>query len=391
MADLGEAPVYIDITRLVHRMRKGRIPTGVDRVCLAYVGHFHGRAQAMMIHNGVAVALSVITSMTLFDTLQAWAHGQRHGSLAKTVGHMLKLPIRPVKSGSWVLNMGHSGLDRPSYLAWLRRKKMRLLVMAHDLIPVTHPHFCQSDATQRHGKRLQVILGQSAGIVSNSQHTAEALRDYAENIKMSIPPMAVIPLGTHLKHGPLNSPEVAPARPYFVTVGTLEPRKNHAFLLYLWQRMMAEWRWNHIPQLRIIGQVGWMCGDVLYELQHNERLKEHVEFLPHCSDAEVLAHLRGAQALLFPSHAEGFGLPLLEALESGVPVLANPLPVFAEIAGNIPEYLDTDDEAVWLQAIRDFSECDHERRQQQLQRIKGFVAPTWPEHFEKFEKFVSLL
>ncbi|MBU2793045.1 glycosyltransferase family 4 protein, partial [Acidithiobacillus thiooxidans] len=187
MADLGEAPVYIDITRLVHRMRKGRIPTGVDRVCLAYVGHFHGRAQAMMIHNGVAVALSVITSMTLFDTLQAWAHGQRHGSLAKTVGHMLKLPIRPVKSGSWVLNMGHSGLDRPSYLAWLRRKKMRLLVMAHDLIPVTHPHFCQLDATQRHGKRLQVILGQSAGIVSNSQHTAEALRDYAENIKMSIP------------------------------------------------------------------------------------------------------------------------------------------------------------------------------------------------------------
>lgn len=389
MANLTDALIYIDLTRLLHRMRKGRTPTGVDRVCLAYISHFYGQAQAMMIEGGVAIALSGTTSMVLFDTLLAWARGQQHGSLAKTIGHLLKLPLRPVTAGSWVLNMGHSGLDRPSYLAWLRRKKIRLLVMAHDLIPVTHPQFCQVDATRQHEKRLQVILGQSVGIVSNSRHTADALRTYAQALKTPIPPMAVIPLGIHQQQ---ENPSPAQAsRPYFVVLGTLEPRKNHAFLLYLWQRMMAEWPRESIPGLRIIGQVGWMCGGIVHELHFNEPLKMHVEFLPHCNDAEVVTHLRAAQALLFPSHAEGFGLPLLEALALGVPVLANPLPVFTEIAGNIPDYLDTDDAAAWLQAIRDFSDSTHERRQQQLQRIQNFVAPTWSEHFEKFEQFVRYL
>ncbi len=398
MADLTDAPVYIDVTRLVHRMRKGRIPTGVDRVCLAYIEHFYTRAQAMMIEGGVAVALSGTASMALFDWLLGWARGQGqpHSSLRNMVRHLLKLPIRPVAAGSWVLNMGHSGLDRPRYLAWLRRKNIRLLIMAHDLIPVTHPQFCQIDATERHGKRLQVILGQSAGIVSNSRHTAEALQTYAKSVQMSVPPLAVIPLGVHAVHD-LTAVKAGSVhngidtRPYFVVLGTLEPRKNHAFLLYLWQRMLAEWRWAHIPRLLVIGQIGWMCGGVVHELSFNEKLKAHVEFLPHCSDAEVQAYLRGAQALLFPSHAEGFGLPLLEALGAGVPVLASPLPVFAEIAGNIPDYLDMDDEDLWLQALRDFSETGHNRRQQQLERMRGFSAPSWSEHFKKFEEFVSRL
>lgn len=391
MADLNDSAVYVDVTRLVHRMRKGRIPTGVDRVCLAYLEHFYGRAQAMLIESGVAVALSATSSLLLFDWLLGWSEGRQHGSLAKTARHVLKLPFRPVSSGSWVLNMGHSGLDRPSYLGWLRRKKIRLLVMAHDLIPVTHPQFCQPDATDRHGRRLQVILGQSAGIISNSRHTAEALQDYANKVQMAIPPLAVIPLGYHRVRLTPAQPLQIPSQPYFVVLGTLEPRKNHAFLLYLWQRMILEWRWAHIPRLLIIGQVGWMCGDLLHELQFNEKLKAHVEFLPDCSDAEVQAYLQGARALLFPSHAEGFGLPLLEALAAGVPVLASPLPVFMEIAGNIPDYLDTDDEEVWLQAIRDFSDREDARRQQQIQRMRDFAAPGWPEHFQKFEAFVSRL
>jgi len=387
----GSDPVYLDVTRLLHRLRKGRMPTGVDRVCLAYVQHFHTRAQALLIENGVAVALSATASMALFDWLLAWEVGQRHGSLAKTMMALLKLPFRSVTRGGWVLNMGHSGLDRPSYLAWLRRKKIRLLVMAHDLIPITHPEFCQPDATDRHIQRMAVILQQSAGIISNSQHTAETLREYARQSGVAVPPMAVIPLGIKLRSSPAISPPNPSADSAFVMLGTLEPRKNHAFLLYLWQRMGYEWRADHIPQLWIIGQAGWMCGGVVHPLLHDERLKRHVHWLPQCTDAQLSQHLRHARALLFPSHAEGYGLPLLEALSLKTPVLANALPVFQEIAGDIPDYLPVDDEDAWLDALRDYAVVDHPRRVAQLRRMESFVAPDWQDHFSAFEHFVSAL
>lgn len=391
MSTFENSPVYLDVTRLLHRLRKGRMPTGVDRVCLAYIRYFHARAQALVIEKGVALALSATASEGLFDWLLAWEAGRRHGSLAKTMAVLLKLPFRSVARGSWVLNMGHSGLDNPSYLAWLRRKQMRLLVMAHDLIPITHPEFCQQDATDRHIQRLAVILQQAAGIVSNSQHTADTLRIYAQQIGVPVPPMQVIPLGISVHQEAAEPAPNLAAEPAFVMLGTLEPRKNHGFIVYLWQRMENEWRSDSIPQLWIIGQAGWMCGGILHQLQHDQRIKRHVHWLPHCTDAQLSHHLHHARALLFPSHAEGYGLPLLEALTLKTPVLANPLPVFKEIAGEIPEYLPVNDEEAWLSTLRAYSQVDHPLRGAQLRRMDTFVAPSWAQHFTEFESFVRQL
>jgi glycosyltransferase involved in cell wall biosynthesis len=386
-----ERPVFLDVTRLVHRMRKGRIPTGVDRVCLAYVAHFRGRAQAVMIQNGVAAGLSAAASGVLFDWLLDWESGKPRGSLAETLRQLLKWWLGSIPDGSWVLNMGHSGLDRQSYLGWLKRKKMRLLVMAHDLIPITHPQFCQPDATEAHLRRLRVILGQASGIVSNSRHTAEALEGYARQAGVAVPPLAVIPLGAKKYQGVARTNQDPPQTPYFVVLGTLEPRKNHGFLLYLWQRMLNEWPHAQIPQLRIIGQIGWMCDGVIHELTHNAALKPYVTLRTDCGDAELRDCLQQARALLFPSHIEGYGLPLTEALDLGVPVLASPLPVFREVAKEVPDYIDLDDEAAWLAAIHAYAAADHPRRAAQLSRLQGFTAPTWAEHFARFEDFVSSL
>jgi|AOMQ01.1.fsa_nt_gi glycosyltransferase involved in cell wall biosynthesis len=386
-----ERPVFLDVTRLVYRMRKGRIPTGVDRVCLAYAAHFHGRAQAVMIQNGVAAGLSAAASMVLFDWLLDWESGQPRASLRETMRQLLKWRLRSMPDGSWVLNMGHSGLDRQSYLGWLKRKKMRLLVMAHDLIPITHPQFCQPDATGAHLRRLQVILGQASGIVSNSQHTAEALENYARQAGVTVPPLAVIPPGVKKYRGAEHADRDPPKTPYFVVLGTLEPRKNHKFLLCLWQRMRNAWPQAQIPQLRIIGQIGWMCDGVIHELTHNVALKPYVTLRTDCGDAELRYYLQHARALLFPSHTEGYGLPLTEALELGVPVLASPLPVFREVAKDVPDYIDLNDEDAWLAALRAYATADHPRRAAQLRRLQGFLAPTWVEHFARFEDFLGSL
>ncbi|MBU2720026.1 glycosyltransferase family 1 protein, partial [Acidithiobacillus ferridurans] len=67
--NLGDRPLLIDVTRLIGRARKKRMPTGVDRVCLAYIAFFHHRAQALMQHGAIAVALSPTASSALFAWL----------------------------------------------------------------------------------------------------------------------------------------------------------------------------------------------------------------------------------------------------------------------------------------------------------------------------------
>ncbi len=392
MAALDSSRVYIDVTRLVQRLRKGRIPTGVDRVCLAYVTHYQSLARAMMFLHGMAVGFSPTASKTLFDWLQDPSSISRKALTGKILQKLRKIPFHRIPSRSWVWNMGHSGLHSPSYAAWLKRKKIRLLVMVHDLIPITHPQFCQPQATQQHHQRMQVILGQSTGIVCNSTHTAQELQDYAQSIHHSMPPMAVLPLGvTPVATAATTLRPTGGKDPYFVILGTLEPRKNHLFLLHLWQQMIKEWPEGTVPQLYIFGQIGWMCEDVLKELTTNPILQEYVHFFPDASDALVQDTLQGAQALLFASHTEGYGLPLLEALAMGVPVLANPLPVFREIAQDVPEYLDIADMDAWLDGIRDFSDSRHPRRILQLDRIRSFVVPTWQNHFEQLHNFMSSL
>ena len=391
MSGFGDGPVFLDVTRLLYRLMRRRMPTGVDRVCLAYVRHFHHRAQAMVIWGGVAVGLSPPASVALFEGLAGWEDGQRVASLRGILGGLLQWPLREVPAGSWVLNMGHSGLDRRSYLGWLRRKNIRLLVMVHDLIPITHAQFCQAGAAERHVRRMDLILGAAEGIVSNSRHTAEMLDDHARQVGAAVPPVAVIPLGAKKYWTACEAEPGAVAEPYFVMVGTLEPRKNHAFVLHLWQRMLDEWSAAEIPHLLVIGQIGWMCGGVVHRLKTDERMKQRVHLMTDCDDARLGHYLRHARAMLFPSHAEGYGLPLLEAMDLGVPVLASPLPVFREMAGSVPDYLDLGDEDAWLGAIHDYAQPANARREAQLHRLRGFSSPSWSDHFSEFENFVSRL
>ena len=363
----------------------------MDRVCLAYVRHFHHRAQAMVIWGGVAMGFSPSASRAIFDWLACWEDGERMISLGSTLGVLLKWPLRTVPAGSWVLNMGHSGLDQRSYRGWLRRKNIRLLVMVHDLIPITHPQFCQVGAAKRHARRMGLILGQAEGIVSNSRHTAQMLDEHARQAGAAVPPVAVIPLGAKKNWGARGGAPGAIAGPYFVMVGTLEPRKNHMFVLHLWQRMLDEWNAADIPHLLVIGQIGWMCGGVVHQLRTDERLKQVVHLMTDCDDSRLGYFVRHAQAMIFPSHAEGYGLPLLEAMDLGVPVLASPLPVFHEMAGMVPEYLDLGNEDAWLEAILDYAQPASARREAQLRRLQGFSAPRWADHFSAFENFVRRL
>ena len=95
--------------------------------------------------------------------------------------------------------------------------------------------------------------------------------------------------------------------------------------------------------------------------------------------------------MLFPSFVEGYGMPLIESLMFGTPVIASDLTVFKEVAGDVPEYLSPVDGIGWMKAVVDYSHNSSMRRQAQLLRVSKFKVPTWDEHFAAVQRLLDQL
>jgi glycosyltransferase involved in cell wall biosynthesis len=376
--------MFIDVTRLVHRAFKRMLPTGVDRVSNAYVEHYGRRAAALVRVAQHWLVLGPRDSRHLFDALLEPGPGNAR-KLAAYIARGIAWPARYV--GPQVLiNTGHSGLEHPSYALSVRRRRLLPLYFGHDLIPISHPEYSRAGEDHRHHRRVQTMFETGKALIVNSHATRVAFADYAHAQGLRLPECIVAPLA------PAPLPPASEQRPlaenYFVILGTIEPRKNHALLLQLWcglvQRLGAR-----APKLVVIGRRGWKCEQVVDLLDRCPVLRGHVLQKPRCSDPDLSTWLRHATALLFPSFTEGFGMPLVEALALGVPVIASDLAVFREIAGAIPEYLEPLDGPGWQRAIEDYAQPDGVRRAEQLQRLRDYATPCWSEHFALVDPVVD--
>jgi glycosyltransferase involved in cell wall biosynthesis len=379
----------IDVSRLTARMLRGRLPTGIDRVCLAYIEHFGERAQAVVQWPGCRGVAGHAVSQELFGMLlELRTSSPRQVAQVAARAFFSRWPGH-VRGDQIYMNLGHSGLENPSLGRWLRRTGPRPVFMVHDLIPLTHAEYCRAGESARHVARMESILRMGAGVLANSQATRDELLAFAKARGLPVPPMVVAPLAA--PELPLDGAERAPlTHPYFVVLGTIEPRKNHLLLLNVWRRLVSELG-EHTPHLVVIGQRGWECENVVDLLERCDPLRGVVHELGRCSDADLARYLVHARALLFPSFAEGFGLPLVEALKLGTPTVASPLAVFREIAGAVPDYVDSLDGPAWAQAIREYAEPAHPRRGAQLERMRGFRGPTWKDHFDQVEGLLEML
>ena len=383
--------ILIDVTRLVYRRLKGKLPTGIDRVSLEYIRHFAGDIagdeRAVLSLGAFNAVLSANDSAAVFAAV-----GRAEPMTGLAIKVILKafywrwlcLDVR----GSFLFNTGHMGLENPRYAWALRRFGARPIFVISDLIPITHPEYCRPGERERHLMRMRVALSTGTGIVTISQDTLDVLQRFCQDEDLAMPPAVASPLAPGL---PAVAAGPRPlARPYFVIISTIEPRKNHWLLLQLW-RQLVETMGNAAPRLVVIGQRGWECENVVDLLERCAQLKGVVIERPYCSDAELITWLHHAQALLFPSFAEGYGMPLTEALSIGVPVIASDLAVFRETSGAVPEYANPLDGKRWQELIVEYAKADSTLRQAQMARIAGFQATTWPQHFARVDGLLEML
>jgi len=383
------AAVVIDITRLLGRLMADRLPTGIDRVSLAYLEHYRDGGRALLRHRQRSGLFSERVSARLFDFLLRWP--QAASGRARWLAWQGLFSCLGNGDGrrGFMFNTGHNGLEDPRAARVVRWHNVRPLFMLHDLIPVQHPEYCRLGEATRHERRLHNMLDLGAGIIVNSQATLTDLQEYARLRSLKAPPVVVAPLApwADLVKPPLPAPPGFEGRPYFVVVGTVEPRKNHLLLLQVWQRLVRAHGLD-APHLVIIGQRGWDTENIEDMIVRRPMLQGHVTALQRCDDVELTAWLQHARALLFPSFAEGYGLPVVEALAAGVPVIASDLPVLQQIGGGVPDFLDPLDAMAWISHIEDYAHADSPRRAAQMQRLAGFRPTTWKEHFRTVDDFM---
>ncbi len=378
--------------------RAGRIATGIDRVELAYLAQFLEMETPVfgLVRSAFGYLLLDRSGMIAFqDRLTGrvqWGRAdlasrmlrgrgaavQRAESDVRRLAVDRAVPFRlasmlaaHLPAGFAYINVGHSNLtDR--VLGAVTAAQGQIAVMVHDVIPIEYPQYQRPGTIAPFSDKMRRVARRADLVIYNSDDTrnrAEAVfREWGR-----VPPPIVAHLGTMMPaaDAALLPQGLPPERPYFVTVGTIEPRKNHSFLLDIWDDLGPD-----APPLLICGSRGWNNDAVfarLDALPPDSPIKE----VSGLADPALAALIATSSGLLFPSHAEGFGLPPIEALMLGTRVLCNDLPVLHEIVGNKADYASVSDSHLWLNTIKNWQKNGYNP-----QSSVRFRQTTWTDHFK---------
>lgn len=254
------------------------------------------------------------------------------------------------------------------YFRSLQAQGVNVRFVVYDLLPVQLPEYFPAGGHQELFVEWLRLVSEATGAVCDSRAVAQDLHSWLGRAGWLRPDFVI----SHFHHGadienascsrglPDNAADILAqlqARPSFLVVGTVEPRKGHRQMLAAF-----EWLWAQEvdANLVFVGQQGWMM-DALVERMHQHPEKDRRLFwLEGISDEYLLKVYRSVTCLVASSEGEGFGLPTVEAVRSGLPIIARDLPVNREICGEFARYFSSDEPGdlgrylqQWLQDWRD--------------------------------------
>jgi alpha-1,2-rhamnosyltransferase len=222
-----------------------------------------------------------------------------------------------------------------------------VIFVLYDLIPISHSIYCDPVKTADFKKFLKNMLIMADGVLCISEAVKNELLHYHETMLPEIkttPEIDFFHLGVDRENLSRNGHlrETLPlvfegSSPVFLMVSTIEPRKNHAYLLEAFEQLWAQ---GNQVRLVFVGRVGWEVKTLMERIASHSQLNRLFFVFNDLNDAELSYCYSNASALVFPSFAEGFGLPIIEALEHALPVIASDIPVHREIGGDILMYID---------------------------------------------------
>jgi glycosyltransferase involved in cell wall biosynthesis len=236
----------------------------------------------------------------------------------------------------------HGTTQNEDLLQSMRERGVGIYFAMYDLLPLLRPEAFPFGTEQYFDAYLRTVHAVADGVLCISRAVADELARWIGREGLSRrSPLSIgwFHLGADIDASapsrglPPNADEVLAAleaRPSFLMVGTVEPRKGHAQAVAAFERL---WAAGIDANLVIVGKQGWMVDQLAEHMANHPELGKRLFWLAGISDEMLLKLYAGSAALLAPSEGEGFGLPLIEAAQHGIPIIARDLPVFREVAG----------------------------------------------------------
>ncbi|MSQ27725.1 MAG: glycosyltransferase family 1 protein [Dehalococcoidia bacterium] len=266
-------------------------------------------------------------------------------------------------------------------------------VTIHDLSFIVHPEFAEPRLVRFLEREAAASVRAAELVLADSESSRADIINY---FGASPGRVAVVYGGVSDSFHPISDPAALPAvrqryelpEAYLLGVGRIEPRKNWAGLVTAYRSLRD--RMPDAPPLVIAGGRGWLCQPI-FDAVEALGLSNHVRFLGYVPDQDLPALLTGATCFLFPSFYEGFGLPPLEAMACGTPVIAGNTSSLPEVLGDAALLVDPRDIAGIADAM--FQVLTHPELRDDLQlrglgRVQGF---RWDQAAERLSAAYHLL
>lgn len=266
----------------------------------------------------------------------------------KTSDHLYERPI-DIAAGdiflSVITDFEGTAIQKNALMA-MKQAGVRLYSILYDLIPLTHSEYCPNAIVIGYRRWINVV-SEFNGVIADSRSVAEEYRLWRQehwNKNDDDFSISWFHLGSEVEKvaGSTGIPEDAgqvfsamSARPSFLEVSTVEPRKGYGQALAAFERLWAK---GVDVNFVIVGRKGWKIDELAKKIDEHPENGKRLFWLKGISDEYLNKVYEAATCVLFPSEAEGFGLAVVEGARHGKPLILRDLPVFREIAGENATY-----------------------------------------------------
>lgn len=273
-----------------------------------------------------------------------------------------------------------------------RTPDLRAVGVIYDLVPLNLPQYSSEVTVKDYNKKsLNKAIRLYDHWLSISENTKKDLLDYTkkQDLELSKDAISTIRLGSDIDvNGPTNPLKIKgkELKNFVLCVGTLEPRKNQ-YLIYQAVKRSLELG-KDLPTILLAGRSGWLSEDLAYMLKNDKSIKGKLLWRQQVDDRTMRWLYKNCMFTLYPSHYEGWGLPVAESLVYGKPCIAARNSSVPEIAGDSIDYVSPHSADDLMQMILKYS-SNKDVLKAATKKAQSFRQTTWEETYDQVAKIIG--